>query len=233
MGLDIARHKNILLKILKSVYADAEIGPVLGFKGGTAAYLFYDLPRFSIDLDFDLLDKKREGQVLKKMEKIIALYGKVKEAQKKRFNLFFLLAYEKNAVNIKIEINRRDFGSHYEVKTYLGIPMKVMVRGDMVAHKLVAMSERIERSNRDLYDAWFFLQKNWPINTKIIEERTGLLIKNFLQKNIKTLKEMPERNLLDGIGELLDEKQKAWTRENLKKDLLFLLKLKLEEEEKK
>lgn len=229
MSLDTARHKNILLKILKSIYTDAEIGPALGFKGGTAAYLFYDLPRFSVDLDFDLLDKEKEDQISAKIEKIISLYGKVKKVQKKRFNLFFLLSYEEGTANIKVEINRRDFGSHYEVKTHLGIPMKVMVKEDMAAHKLAAMLERINKTNRDLYDAWFFLHKDWPINIKIIKERTGLSFKEFLNKTIKALEGMPDRSLLHGIGELLDEKQKAWVKTNLKKDLLFLLKLKLEE----
>ena len=56
--LDTDRHKNILIKILKDIYTDNTIGPILGFKGGTAAYLFYDLPRFSVDIDFDLIYRK-------------------------------------------------------------------------------------------------------------------------------------------------------------------------------
>jgi hypothetical protein len=40
MGLEITTHKNILIKILKDIYTDSNIGPILGFKGGTAAYLF-------------------------------------------------------------------------------------------------------------------------------------------------------------------------------------------------
>ena len=55
MALDTAKHKNILIKILKDIYTDATISPILGFKGGTAATFFYDLDRFSVDLDFDLL----------------------------------------------------------------------------------------------------------------------------------------------------------------------------------
>lgn len=57
MMLDAAHHKTILIRILKDIYTDTTIGPFLGFKGGTAAYLFYDLNRFSVDLDFDLLDE--------------------------------------------------------------------------------------------------------------------------------------------------------------------------------
>ena len=51
MILEISTHKNILLQILKDIFTNSAIGPILGFKGGTAAYLFYDLNRFSVDLD--------------------------------------------------------------------------------------------------------------------------------------------------------------------------------------
>ncbi len=45
MTLDYSKHKNILLQILKDIYSDTSIAPYLGFKGGTAAMMFYDLPR--------------------------------------------------------------------------------------------------------------------------------------------------------------------------------------------
>ena len=41
-------------QILKDIYTDVSISPLLGLKGGTCAYFFYGLPRFSVDLDFDL-----------------------------------------------------------------------------------------------------------------------------------------------------------------------------------
>jgi len=230
MALDISRHKNILAKILKDIYTDISIGPFLGFKGGTAAYLFYELNRVSLDLDFDLLDEAKEDYVFEKVEKIAREYGKIKESRKKRFNLFLLLSYEEDAPNIKIEINRREFGSRYEVKSYLGISMKVMVREDMFAHKLVAMYERMGAANRDIYDVWFFLNKDWPINKKIIEERTGVPFKNFLEKCIEALEKLPDRGILAGMGELLDEKQKIWAKEKLRTETIFQLKLRLENE---
>jgi len=41
---------------------------------------------------------------------------------------------------------------------------------------------------------------------------------------------MLDRNILSGMGELMDEKQKAWVKNNLKKDTIFLLKIRLETE---
>jgi len=48
---------------------------VLGFKGGTAAMLFYGLPRFSVDLDFDLLDSDKKELVLEKISQLLPRYG--------------------------------------------------------------------------------------------------------------------------------------------------------------
>lgn len=229
--LNILEHKNILLQILKDIYSDTRISPFLGFKGGTAACLFYGLSRFSVDLDFDLLDETKEGIVFSRIEEIAKNYGKLKEARKKRFNLFILLSYKEESQNIKIEVNRRAFGSQYELKTYLGISMLVIKKEDMFAHKLMAMYERIGKTSRDIYDVWFFLKNNWSINKKIVEERSGMTFKEVLAKCITALEKVENRNILLGMGELLDGKTKNWAKENLKKDALFLLKLKLEEEQ--
>jgi len=230
MALSISEHKNILLQILKDIYSDTSISPFLGFKGGTAAYLFYDLSRFSVDLDFDLLDETKEEYVFLTIKQIIKNYGQVKEARKKRFNLFFLLSYEEKAQNVKIEINRRLFGSQYELKTHFGISMLVMKKEDMFAHKLMAMYERINRINRDIYDIWFFSKNNWKINRELVEKRSGMTFKEFLQKCISVLEKKEDSKILSGIGELLDEKQKIWVKTNLKKDTIFLLKLMLDSE---
>jgi len=222
---DIDKHKNILVRILKDIYSDTKLSPALGFKGGTAAFLFYNLNRFSVDLDFDLLNKEKEDYVFKKIEKILKKYGTLKDKQVKKFNLFYFLSYEEKAVNIKVEINRREFGSQYEIKSYLGIPMKVMVRKDMFAHKLVAMYERIGKANRDIFDVWFFSKNDWSINKNIVEKRTNLSFDKFLNKCISTLKDLPNRSILKGLGEVLDEKQKIWAKRHLKEDVIFNLKL--------
>ena len=116
--MNIAKHRNILIQILKDIASDASLSPILGFKGGTAALLFYGLDRFSVDLDFDLLDSTKADQVLEKINRIAKKYGDVKESRKKRFNLVTVISYELGAQKIKIEINTRSFGSKYEVKTF-------------------------------------------------------------------------------------------------------------------
>lgn len=223
-------HKTILLQILKDIYTDTSLGPILGLKGGTAANLFYDLGRFSVDLDFDLLNRDKEAFVFEKIEKILREYGAIKEKYRKKHTLLLVISYEEKSQNIKVEINRRIFGSRYQLKNYLGISMLVMVREDMFAHKLVAVLERAKTANRDVYDLWYFLKNRWLLNKEIVEKRTRMNLKDHLKKCIAFVESLSDRNILSGMGELLDEKQKAWARTNLRKETVFLLKVRLEQE---
>ena len=228
MRLDISTHKTILFQILKDIYSDTTISPFLGFKGGTAALMFHGLDRFSVDLDFDLLDQSQEDVVFEHIGRILKKHGTLREANKKRFSLFYLLSYEDRAHNIKVEINRRQFGSRYEIKTYLGVSMLVMVPEDMFAHKLMAMHERIGKTSRDIYDVWFFLQHRFPINKAIVEQRSKMTFAELLQKCIGQLEKMSNRHILDGVGELLTASQKDWAKARLRQETISLLKLRIE-----
>lgn len=224
MTMNFPKHKNILLQILKDIYSEKTIAPFLGFKGGTAAMMFYGLNRNSVDLDFDLLDKSKEKEVFEKINKISANYGKIVESRIKRFNLINIISYDTKSQNIKIEVNRRDFGSKYEFKIFLGISMLVMVKEDMFANKLMAMYERVGKTSRDVFDVWFFCKNLWSINKEIIEKRAGMPYKKVLKKCIDILEKMDNRHILDGLGESLTEPQKDWARAKLRSDTIFFLK---------
>jgi len=117
--LKIEKHKFLLVNILKDIYSDTLYGPILGLKGGTAAYLFYGLPRFSVDLDFDLLDVKKEKFVLDKIKEILEGYGEIKDIRKKRFTLFFLYPTMKRLKILKLKFTKRKFPNHYQIQKLL------------------------------------------------------------------------------------------------------------------
>ena len=225
MTLDISLHKTILFQILKDIYSDTSISPFLGFKGGTAAMMFYNLDRFSTDLDFDLLDESSQKHVFDRMSTIVKKYGSLKESHQKHYSLFLLLSYEDKAHNIKIEINRRQFGSKYEIKTYLGVPMLVMVPQDMFAHKLMAMYERVGKTSRDIYDVWFFLTHRFPINKDIVKQRAGMPYDQLIDRSVAKLESVNNRDILKGIGELLTPSQKDWAKAKLRTETISLLQL--------
>jgi predicted nucleotidyltransferase component of viral defense system len=213
-----------MVQILKDIFADLSLENLLGFKGGTAVYLLYNLPRFSVDLDFDLVQAEKEEAVFLKMSEVLKLHGKITEQQHKRYTLFFLLSYEKYQRNIKIEISRRTFPNRYENKTFLGISLKVMVKAHLFAHKRVTLLERKEPANRDLFDLWFFTKNKWDINKELVELRTQLPFRRYLDKCLEKIEKINELYILQGLGELLDAKMKNWVKSDLKKELLFNLK---------
>ena len=106
--------------------------------------------------------------------------------------------------------------------------MLVMVSEDLFAHKLMAMYERIKKTSRDIYDVWFFLSNRFPINRKIVENRSGISFNDLVQRCIEQLEKFDNKKILSGLGELLNPSQKDWAKAKLREDTISLLKLRLE-----
>jgi hypothetical protein len=71
-------------------------------------------------------------------------------------------------------------------------------------------------ANRDMYDVHFFFQQLFQVNEAVVEERTGKSLKEVLKLILEHLQRLPkEYKILDGLGEVLDEKQKFWVKTHL------------------
>jgi len=221
---EINRHKFFLVQILKDIYSDLELANWLGFNGGTALMFFYDLPRFSVDLDFNLLIAGKEEIVYQKVRTILLKYGAIFDEAKKFYGPVVVLDYGIGERKLKIEISNRLFDDKYEIKNLLGINMKVMVPADMFAHKLCALTDRNAMANRDIFDCWFFMQKHTPVNIGIIETRMKMPLADYLQKCIGHLESMTGKGLLGGMGELVDDGMKRFVKTKLLTECIGLMK---------
>ena len=220
------KHEEKMSKILFDLTQQPVLSPLLGFKGGTACYFLHQLPRFSTDLDFTLTKEPENKEIMPLILEILKNYGQVKESYEKKWTFFFLLSYEKMSHNIKIEISKRRYpNDRFRLEQYLGMPLLVMEKPVMAAHKLVAITDRSRMMNRDLFDAHFFLKNEWPIDVATVEYRTQKKFSDYLKGLAKKLKQEPPKHILDGLGELIDEKQKNWVKSGLIKELPFLLEL--------
>lgn len=229
--LNKEKHQLIMGQILKDVYADVSISSLLGFKGGTCAYFFYGLPRFSVDLDFDLLEVAEENQkmVFEKVVAILGRYGEIKNQYIKRFTVFALLSYGDEDHNIKVEINVRKLAENikdlYEFREYLGISMLAAKKDYLFAGKLAALTLRSETAMRDIFDIDYFAKNRWDINAEVVKNFTGKTVKEYLSDCIAFIEKTKDSQMLSGLGELIDaEKQKDWVRNHLKTDTIFILK---------
>ncbi len=224
---DSEKHKLVMIRILKDFYSDSDIGKFLGFKGGTMAYLFYDLPRTSVDLDFDLLDKNKEDTIFEKIQTILNKYGKIIESIIKKNTIFFLVDYGYEERKLKIEITRNKTDTDYEVKNYLGISMLTMNKSAMVACKLLALANRVKMANRDIFDVWFFLKNNWEIDNEVIKKKGKTTTKEIINKAIRRIEKVKDNEILFGLGDLLTKSSKDWVKNNLKKETVLELKMRL------
>lgn len=228
--LNREKHQLIMTQILKDIYTEVSISSSLGFKGGTCAYLFYNLPRFSVDLDFDLLNNGQTKQkvILEKIETILNQYGTVKDKYIKRHTIFLLLSYGDADHNIKIEINTvkpvSNIADYYEPKKYLGILILTANKDYILVGKLAALATRKELVMRDIYDAYFFAKNNFDLNSSLVELITGKSAKELLTNCIDRIEANKNISSLQGLGELLGSKEKAWVKEHLKDETIFILK---------
>ncbi len=224
------KHQLIMGRILRAIYSDVSIASLLGLKGGTCAYFFYGLPRFSVDLDFDLLDEGggRQKFIFETVQKILGGHGEIKDSHIKLNTIFFLLSYGSADHNIKIEISTRlptpNLRDHYELLEYLGIPMLVAKKPHLFAGKLAALTLRSRPAMRDIYDIWFFATNNWDIDVETVTILAGKNVKKHLADCIALIEGVKDNQILHGLGELLNEREKIWVKNHLRNEAMFLLK---------
>ncbi len=213
-----------MVQLLKDIYSDAELANCIGFKGGTALMFFYELPRFSVDLDFNLLVPEKNDTVYQKIRKIVLKYGKIHDEAQKFYGNIIVLDYGTAERKLKIEISNRQSDDTYSICNLLGISIKIMSLTDMFSHKLCALLDRSSVANRDIFDCWFLMNRHTAVNPKIIEQRMKKSLSDYLQDCINTIENLPNKNLLDGLGELVNPELKTFIRNKLRLETIALLR---------
>lgn len=229
--LNKTKHQLVMGQILKDIYTDVSLSSLLGFKGGTCSYFFYQLPRFSVDLDFDLLNITAENQqlVFEKVTTILSKYGQVKDQFIKKFTIFVLLSYGEDEHNIKIEINTRSLLSncrdYFQIRELFGISLLVAKKEYLFAGKLAALTARREVAIRDIYDIHYYAKSHWDIEKKVVESICQKSLAAQLVECVALIERVTDNQILHGLGELVDgAKEKAWIKKHLRSETIFLLR---------
>lgn len=221
--LDRQNHELILKKIIRDMYEHPLLAASLGFKGGTCLYMFHGLDRFSTDLDFNILNDDFKPE---EVTKILERYLSLEEARIKYHTWFWLGSFSKGKQKVKVEISKREYPDRYVISDYYGLSVRTMLAECMFAHKLCAITNRKKMANRDLYDAWFMLKNNFEADGEIVKLRTEKTLEEYFKYLADFIeKNADPRHILQGMGELLDDKQKAWVKNSLKKGLVMELRL--------
>jgi len=212
---DKNRHQLVLKQILRELFSDSELSAQLVFKGGTALMLFHGLNRFSTDLDFDLRSTIKDID-FERLGSLAAKQMTIRDSAIKTNTYLLEGSYESGVQKIKIEVSRREYPQDISLQNFLGLSIPVLAKEYLLAHKLCAITSRKAIQNRDIYDADFMFKKNWEPNPKIIELRTGQNVPSYYQTLLEKA-DNPEvnKNIMLGLGEVLDKEEREWVRHNL------------------
>ncbi len=232
------QHKTQLLRLLRTILSDSELTPKIAFKGGTYAALRGILNRFSVDLDFDLIDKSDKEFVLKKCIQIIDELGLEIKDQSKNHIQFFLKydAKEGERNTLKLEIND-DTSPYNEYEMTNLNEINLLCKGHtldtMFSNKLFDATARFEKNGkiagRDFFDIHQFFYQGLPIKKEIIEERSGVTYKEYFIKLKNFIeKEVNNQLLMQDLNPLLKPEVIKRTLPHLKDEILMYLNTEIE-----
>lgn len=227
--LDKSKHRLHLIRILNYIYKNTKLASILGFKGGTAGYLFYGLPRFSTDLDFDLIDDSVDiSSVINLLNNYLSSEYEILDQHNKRFTILWELSYEKHLNNIKIEISKRNNKFYnYNGVNFYGNTVTVVSVEHLIIQKMIALKERKVLANKDIYDVNYFLKSKYisQVDFNHLKVVTGMNAGDYLEELKEYLIKNKPRNILNGLGEVVDTGQKKWIKDNLFDETLQLLQM--------
>jgi len=157
----------------------------LVFKGGTALYKIYKMPRFSEDLDFTMLESFDAEDLIMATAKMME--GDVK-ARKTEDSLLFKIGFKGlltryNTIRIDISVKNKALEG-FDVKNYVPeyidinpFSLRVLKPEEMIAEKIHALLAR--EKARDLYDLFFLLRIS-KFSRKLTDKKLAIFGMEFI-----------------------------------------------------
>lgn len=227
-------HKVWMTTVLTALADHPILSQVLGFKGGTCAAMLGLLDRFSVDLDFELLDNSKKDIVQKEMEKTFTDIGLEIKDQSKIAPQFFLKypapAGERSTLKIDVSFPPTK-ANQYKPCRLDDIDRVVLCQTPetMFANKLVAVLDRHEKTGslagRDFFDLHQFFAQGLKFNGKVLEERRHTDVSTYLKELAAFIQHHLTQTVLDeDLNTLLPPTAFKTIRLVLKPQLLVYLK---------
>lgn len=226
-------HKAWLYRILEGMADDALLPTVLYFKGGTCAAMLGWLDRFSVDLDFDYAgDREQIVATRAALEHIFKELGLVVKDASKRGIQYFLRYDGEGRNTIKIDTSFPLLSTNTYAPERLPEIDRILTCQTietMFAHKLLALMGRAQAhgsiAGRDVYDIHFFFMRGYHYSAAVIQEGSGLAVKDYFSKLLTFVdREISDQVLAEDLNYLLPPAQFQLMRKVLKREVLTLLR---------
>ena len=205
--------KDYLLELI--LFNLTDFRRILVFKGGTALYKFYNLNRFSEDLDFDIAGKQFNlDALIKRIVRGFELTGMQRTLSETKeyhneINIKFTVRgplydgskYSMSRVTLNLSKRERPtmMGTKLLIASYTEIPsfeVTVLDAQEIAAEKVRCIMTR--EKPRDVYDLWFLSKRKIPIDLSLIDKKLKLY-------HVVFDKAM--------FHEKLEQKRKMWTHD--------------------
>ena len=221
LNLPLTKKRAILREYLQTIILNSiykgNFSKLMFFVGGTALRFFYNLPRFSEDLDFNTPSLEEDGfkEILERVEMDLSLEGfSPGISHKKRGTLFIasvnfpgvmkqygIINGRGRDIMIKIEVNRPEWSlsteSHVMSLYSYNFSAILMSKGALLSEKLSALLSR--KRGRYIYDVLFMLRKRFPFDREVLyannimEEPKGIILNYLSGISEKELKRLAEQ----------------------------------------
>jgi len=227
-------NNSYLNRILIEILDNSNLSQNLAFKGGTCATMLGFLDRFSVDLDFDLMNKDSKLQIRQELKNIFQKIGLIfaKEHDKVPF---FQVKYpssdprQRNSIKVSTTDNvtaTNEYKTQY--LTEIDRLANCQTIETMFANKLVAVTDRYNKyktvAGRDIYDIHHFFVQGYSYNSKVIKERTGFEPKDYFSVLLDFIKKHVNQTIInEDLNTLLDNSQFQQIRKILIPETLHLL----------
>lgn len=199
-------HKSYLHRLLIEIVDYPILAHNLAFKGGTCAAMLGFLDRFSVDLDFDVLNGADDSKLREAFHSVFDHEGFTLTLEFEK-TLFFQLRYPSSpGKRSTLKVSARNLlvkANQYKVQYFPEIDRLINSQTieTMFANKLVAIIDRYAQhqtiAGRDVYDIHHFFIHGYSYEGVVIRERTGLEPGEYFRELIAFVRKHVTQTVVD------------------------------------
>ena len=218
--------ENTIIEVVQAV-AKSEAGSHMAFKGGTALKIFYDLPRYSEDIDYDFLGKISPQEMMAILKSLVPKKKWEITDDAVKYNTILLelrFAGPERNFRIKIEVSTRKNELKTTIQSLRGVPVLTLEPSFLMTEKLITFIER--QAGRDIFDAWYILNNAYPLDETMIIDTFGGRT-NFFSTLLNVIQKADSKKILRDTGKLLSVDHRNWIKTSFLSDFQRLVSRKL------
>jgi len=186
---DLSKHERIEMEVLQGLNSQKILQHLI-FCGGTMLRLCHGLNRYSVDLDFWILEKTAIEKVFDTINQYLKEHYRLRKAENKHTSLYFEFGLKGYPRHLIIEVRKDKEGVKYEEKiafskhSNIQVMVKAAALEEMMKAKIKTFLERARI--RDAFDIEFILRRGIEIKANA-EQIKGIesLIMRFKPNDYK------------------------------------------------